>query len=64
MRRGIFIRYRKIYDGWTKRNRESKKNFEKFMIDIIVLEEYFQIQKNIYVYILIYAKNTYYAKLM
>lgn len=34
MRRAIFIRYRKIYDGWTKRNRESKKNFEKFMIDI------------------------------
>lgn len=34
MRHAIFIRYRKIYDGWTKRNRESKKNFEKFMIDI------------------------------
>lgn len=35
-----------------------------WLISLIVLEEYFQIQKNIYVYILIYAKNTYYAKLM
>lgn len=35
-----------------------------WLISLIVLEGYFQIQKKIYVYILIYAKNTYYAKLM
>lgn len=55
MRRGIFIRYRKIYDGWTKRNRESKKNFEKFMIDITHCARRIlsNTKKKIYVYILI-----------
>lgn len=62
MRRGIFIRYRKIYDGWTKRNRESKKNFEKFMIDITHCARRILSNTKKNIYILIYAKK--YAKLM
>lgn len=58
----VIVKYMTAGRKGIERVKRISKNL--WLISLIVLEEYFQIQKNIYVYILIYAKNTYYAKLM
>lgn len=58
----VIVKYMTAGRKGIERVKRISKNL--WLISLIVLEEYFQIQKNIYVYISIYAKNTYYAKLM
>lgn len=58
----LFVIVKYMTAGWKGIERVKRISKNLWLISLIVLEEYFQIQKKIYIYILIYAKN--YAKLM